>query len=192
MKVLVVASDKGELKGLDDRFIKVVSGVGPILAAVAASKSIERERPDIVISLGSAGAINPALKLGCAYSFQKIVCPDQNLTAMHLALGTTLGRNRATIGEVETNERKSGLVLSSSGTFSTSLRREHSELRADAADMEAYGVALATMEERIPFYALKLITDYIGDGSTIGDISFNLRLARENLICLLEDVLQGL
>ena len=57
MKVLIIASDKGELKGFSDEYIKVVSGVGPVMAAVAASREIERVKPDCVISLGSAGAI---------------------------------------------------------------------------------------------------------------------------------------
>lgn len=189
MKILVVASDKGELKGLGDEYIKVVSGVGPILAAVAATKAILSEKPDVVVSLGSAGTINRNLKVGNAYSFGKVICPDQNLTAMHLPLGATLGKNRSTICELETRDRASRLLLSTSGKFSSEITKEHEETYADAADMEAYGVALAAYDAGLPFYAIKLITDYVGDKSTVGDISFNLREGRERLKTLLEEVI---
>ena len=36
-RVLLVASDKSELKGSDDSFFKCISGVGPIMAAAASS-----------------------------------------------------------------------------------------------------------------------------------------------------------
>ena len=189
MKILVVASDKGELKGLNDGYIKVVSGVGPILAAVATTKAIITEKPDVVVSLGSAGAISRNLKVGSAYSFGKVICPDQNLTAMRLPLGATLGKNRSTICELDTRDRTSRLMLSTSGKFSSEITKEHEEVYADAADMEAYGVALAAMDAGLPFYAFKLITDYVGDKSTVGDISFNLRDGRERLKTLLEEVL---
>ena len=192
MKVLIIASDKGELKGLSDEYIKVVSGVGPVMAAVAASREIERVKPDCVISLGSAGAISRHLKAGEAYSFAKVVCPDQNLTTMHLPLGVTIDKKRSTVGELETADRASRLILSTSGAFSSEITDAHKTLYADASDMEAYGVALAARESGIPFFAIKLITDYVGDKSTIGDISFNLREGRAKLSSLLEEVLSYL
>lgn len=189
MKILIVASDKGELKGLDDRYTKVVSGVGPVLAAIATVKAIEADRPDCIVSLGSAGAIDRRLEVGKAYSFGKVVCPDQDLTSMHLPLGVTIDSRRATVGEIETRDRTSRLTLSSSGKFSSAITKEHELLYADASDMEAYAVGAAAREYSIPFYAIKLITDYVGDKSTIGDISFNLREGRKRLKTLLEEVL---
>lgn len=192
MKVLIVASDKGELKGISDEYIKVVSGVGPVMAAVAAAREIEREKPDCVISLGSAGAISRSLKIGEAYSFGKVVCPDQNLTTMHLPLGVTIDKKRSTVGELETRDRASRLILSTSGAFSSEITEAHKTLYADASDMEAYSVGLAAREAGVPFYAIKLMTDYVGDKSTVGDISFNLRDGRAKLISLLEEVLNSL
>ena len=56
MKILVVVSDRAELAAFDDRFIKTVSGIGPVFAAAAAADSIIRYRPDVVVSAGSAGS----------------------------------------------------------------------------------------------------------------------------------------
>ena len=111
---------------------------------------------------------------------------------MHLPLGVTIDKKRSTVGELETADRASRLILSTSGAFSSEITDAHKTLYADASDMEAYGVALAARESGIPFFAIKLITDYVGDKSTIGDISFNLREGRTKLSSLSEEVLSYL
>ena len=190
MKVLLVASDKGELKGFNEGYIKVVSGVGPIMAATVAALAIAKEKPDIVVSIGSAGAISEELEVGRAYSFSRIVTPDQNLTSFHVALGSTLDSNRTTFGEIRTKDLQSRFILGSSGSFSKDLQPWHKILSADASDMESYGVGLAAFKTGVPFYAVKLITDRVGDLSTIGKIQFNLRKGRERLISLVSSILK--
>lgn len=190
MKVLLIASDKSELKGFSDEYIKVVSGVGPLMAACNAGKHIEIHKPDLVISVGSAGAINRELKKGEAYSFGTVVCPDIDLRAMRLDLGVTIDGRRTTVGALDTRDRLSPYILSTSGTFSSEITDKHRILKADAADMEAYGIALSCRDSNIPFFAVKLITDYVGDCSTIGDISFNMRDARAKLIQRVEELLR--
>ena len=59
MKILVVVSDRAELAAFDDRFIGVVSGVGPVFAAAASSAAISEYHPDFVLSSGSAGSLGP-------------------------------------------------------------------------------------------------------------------------------------
>lgn len=188
MKVLVIASDKEETKVLDSSYIKAVSGVGPIMAAISTAIAIKEHDPDIVISLGSAGAISPDLSIGEAYSFSSVVTPDQNLTAFHIALGDTLDFNRKPIGRIMTADIDSSLTLGSSGTFNKEIRPWHKRLQVDAADMEAYGVALASRRMDKRFYAIKLITDVLGDGSNIGNVLFNLRSGRDRMIALLDSL----
>lgn len=189
MNVLLVASDKSELKGFSDNYIKVVSGVGPIMAAVKAAKEIVLNKPDVVISVGSAGAISRDLKKGEAYSFKSVVTPDQDLSVMHLECGVTIDGRRTTVGSLDTRDRSSSLILASSGTFASVVTDKHKTLKVDAADMEAYGVGMAARDANIPFFAVKLITDYVGDSSTVGDIQFNMRDARAKLIQLVEELL---
>ena len=181
MKVMLAASDRGELSGFDDGFVKVVTGVGPILASASAMKAAIENKPDIIISIGSAGAIAGGLEIGKAYSFGKIVTPDQDLTSFHLALGSTLDPKRATLGMLSTMDRGSSLILATSGRFASEITAQHKSLKADAADMEACGVCMAASMLAIPFFAVKLITDYVGDKSTIGKVSFNLREGRAAL-----------
>ncbi len=181
MKILLVASDKGELKGFDDSYLKAVTGVGPIMAAAVTSKMIYETDPDLVISVGSAGSVK-GLEVGKAYSFSKIVSKDQDLRHFRVSLGKTLDGNRSTVGELESADGKTNLVLATSAAFSSSLSDELVQLNADAADMEAYGVALSSVLYNKPFMAIKLITDIIGDNKGIGEIQFRVRDGRANLI----------
>lgn len=189
-KVLLVASDSNELRQFDDDWIKCVSGVGPISSGVFSGIYMERYKPDVVFSIGSAGSLG-RFKRGDVVSFSTIVTPDQNLTQMHLSLGTTIGKKRETFNELYTSDRSSGYRLYTSGTFNREKIDSHYSLRADAVDMEAYAVALAAKELSIEFYCVKLITDVVGDNSSIGDISFSYREGRERVkkkvISLLSD-----
>lgn len=187
MRVLLAASDKAELKGFPDEYIKIVTGVGPILSASITMKEAIMNRADLIVSIGSAGAISEKLQIGEAYSFSSVVTSDQNLTRFHLALGSTLDKSRATIGELRTGDRSSGLVLATSGTFASTL---NDSLKADAADMEAYGAAITAYNLSIPFYAIKLITDRVGDSSSIGKVAFNLREGRLKLIELVDSLIR--
>ncbi len=186
--VLVVASDRNELKGLDEKWQKCVCGVGPIMASLHTAVAIEKYRPDAVVSVGSAGSLG-RFHRGDVVSFSTVVTPDQDLTSMHVALGSTIGPDRATIGEVYTLDRTSGYILYSSGKFSSEVLPSHTLLRADAADMEAYGVGLAARYLGVSFYAVKLITDIVGEKTKVGDVAFSYREGRERLSSFLSSIL---
>ncbi len=108
MKVLLVASDKNELKGFDERYLKAISGVGPIMAAATTAIEIGKNKPDLVISIGSAGGADNFLQIGECYSFSAVITPDQDLTSLHIALGSTLDSNRTTFGKIDTNDSSPG------------------------------------------------------------------------------------
>ncbi len=187
-KVLVVASDSNELKGLDESWERCVTGVGPVMAAVQTVMAIEKYKPDVVVSTGSAGSLGRFRK-GDVVSFSSVVTPDQDLTSFRVALGSTIGPDRATVGELFTLDRSSGYILFSSGKFSSEILPSHRTLRADAADMEAYGVAMAARCTGVGFYCVKLITDVVGDKSTVGDVLFSYREGRERVSSFLSSLL---
>lgn len=187
-KVLLIASDKGELKGFCDKYIKVVCGVGSLMSAATTAMWVEREKPDLVVSVGSAGALNASLEIGNAYSFSSVVTPDQDLSGFHVAKGSTLDEKRTTIGELRSADPNTVLRLSSSSTFTHQSSEWLKSMNVDAADMEAYGVAIACHKQNIPFLCVKLITDYVGDDSSIANVSFNLRNGREKLVELVDSI----
>ena len=180
-RVLLVASDKSELKGSDDSFFKCISGVGPIMAAAASSLAIKETGAEIVISVGSAGSTG-RLKKGEVISFSSVFSLDQDLSSFHLPLGATLGRDRNTVGELRSRDFSSPFSLLTSASFAHTLTDRMTSFRCDAVDMEAYGVGIAASIHSIPFYAVKLVTDIVGDHSSVGDISFSLREGRKRLL----------
>ena len=190
-RILVVASDKAEIKGLGNDFLTLVSGVGPIMAAARTSGEIIKTKADVVISVGTCGSLG-RIKKGEVVSFSKVVTPDQDLSSMHLSLGATIDWNRSTIKELTTADRLSGLTLLSSGTFTSSYRDVFSSFSPDCVDMEAYGVGVAALSLGIPFYAIKLVSDIVGDHSTVGDISFSMREGIESLFEALRELRNSL
>ncbi len=172
VKALVIASDKAELASFHDDFIKVVCGVGPILAAASAASAIAQYRPDAVFSVGSAGSLG-VLRIGDCVSFGSVITPDHDLTAFRMKRGSTLLPSRATLHGI-TLDRSSSYVLSSSGTFASSCP----PLEADAADMEAYGIAVAAMTASIPCFAVKVITDVVGEKVSLPEYGYTLRSLR--------------
>ncbi len=185
MKVLLVASDKAELKPFPDSYIKAVSGIGPVLSAAITASSIHEYKPDIVISVGSAGSAG-RLKLGECVSFGRVISPDPDLTAFHLGRGSTILPTRATINGFVL-DRNSEYILSSSSAFATVPFSS-----SDASDMEAYGVAAAAYLQNIPCFAVKVITDIIGKRISMGDYGFNLRKLRDALLPEVERVISSL
>lgn len=190
-KILVVASDKAEIKGLEKYFLTLVSGVGPILASAKTAGEIVKSGAEVVISVGTCGSLG-RIKRGEVVSFSTVVTPDQDLSSMHLSLGATIDWNRSTIKELRTGDRKSGLTLLSSGKFTSSYRDVFSHFSPDCVDMEAYGVGIAALSLGIPFYAVKLVSDIVGDHSTVGDISFSMREGRERLLEVLLELKDSL
>ena len=187
MKVLVVASSDQELKPFSDAFIRTVSGVGPILAAAATASAILEHKPDAVFSVGSAGSYG-SLSVGDCVSFGSVVTPDQDLSLFHMKRGCTLLPSGAQIGEIRL-DMSSSLVLATSGTFASS---PSLIAGADAADMEAYGVALSAFIAHIPCFAVKIITDIAGDGMRLSEYGFRLRDLRERMPAVVEEALRRL
>lgn len=188
MKVLLVASDRNELKGLEGPWDTCVSGVGPVLAATHTVINAVKYKPDVVVSVGSAGSLG-RLKKGEVISFSSVVTPDQDLTAMHVRLGSTIGPDRATFAELYTLDKMSPYILCSSGKYASEVLNQYTLLKADASDMEAYGVGVAARALGIGFYAVKLITDIVGDKSKVGDVAFSYREGRARLSEVLSSML---
>lgn len=178
MKILVVVSDRVELAAFDDRFIKTVSGIGPVFAAAAAADSIIRYRPDVVVSAGSAGSLGK-LDIGDCVSFGSVVYADIDLSAYHLRIGTSLTPDRRTFSSIRLAS-SSEHILATSAAFASS-RERYSSFNASAADMEAYGVAYSAYLESIPCLAVKAITDIVGEKPEIGEYRKKLKEVRAKL-----------
>lgn len=175
MKILVVVSDRAELAAFDDRFIGVVSGIGPVFAAAASAAAIAEYLPDVVVSAGSAGSLGP-LEMGDCVSFGSVVYADMDLSAYHLLPGTSLAPDRRTFSSIRLAS-SSDHILASSAAFASDKSR-YLPFHASAADMEAYGVAYSAYLASIPCIAVKAITDIVGEKPMLGDYRKRLKEIR--------------
>jgi adenosylhomocysteine nucleosidase len=135
----------GELGGR--RIVMVANGPGPALAGEAAALAIEKYGPEIAISAGFCGALDPALREGGIFVASTVDAVEQGRsfsgivpqTAMPFATGRLLSMNR--VARTVEEKRK----LRATG--------------ASAVEMEAAAVALAAEKWSVPFSCLRVVTD---------------------------------
>lgn len=159
---------------------------GPVHAALGAQALIARHGAHCLISLGSAGALNPRLSLGdvvvsrqavahdagvfCGRQFQhtgimgrdeqgrvghrRSFAADAELVALAVAAAHSVGR----VAQVGT------VVSGNQVVFSTARKRWlHHTFAALAVDMETAAVAHVAVAHRLPWVAVRAISDQAGD-----------------------------
>jgi adenosylhomocysteine nucleosidase len=118
----------------------IASGIGRTPATLATRALVWSERPDIVISVGFAGALTPHLAVG------ETICAGKVIDA---------GSGE----EYPTQGGESVLVTSRLIADEFAKKDLAQKYGADAVDMEASAVAGVARENGIPFLAVKVISD---------------------------------
>jgi adenosylhomocysteine nucleosidase len=80
----------GELEG--EEAVALRCGIGKVNAAVGCALLIQRYRPDLVINTGSAGGIDPVLRVGDAVVSTGLLYYDVDVTAFNYAPGQIPGQ----------------------------------------------------------------------------------------------------
>jgi adenosylhomocysteine nucleosidase len=121
----------------------VCGGIGLIPAGSAASWLIAQHKPEVVMSVGFAGALVPDCKVG------DVITP-----------GTVIDGDT---GESFSVSGGHGLLVSTSAVASETGKRElAAKYGAQAVDMEAAAVGRVARKNGIPFFAVKVISDELG------------------------------
>jgi adenosylhomocysteine nucleosidase len=124
----------------NDRAVAICGGIGAPAARRACEAVIALYQPALVISAGFAGALEPNMELGSAFT-PRTVIDAQDGSRTHADSGTgTLITVAAVAGPAEKRKLASAYC-------------------AQAADMEAAAVARGAQARGIPFRALKAISD---------------------------------
>ncbi|MBX2803925.1 MAG: hypothetical protein KTR31_39985 [Myxococcales bacterium] len=158
MRVLVLAAASEELGDLDGDVV----GVGPIVAAVRAPTVIAARRPERVVLVGSAGAYPDGPPVGSA-----IVSASLGMSFGVATMG--LGYVPRAPGPIEGDPQMiSELGIEAHDVLTVSAITTDPTLAHRLSDgwsvehMEAYAVALACQEARIPFVAVLGIANDVG------------------------------
>ncbi len=179
--MLVVAATPEEAAHLPDEVPLVITGIGKTLAAAATARAVLQRhgQVDLVVNLGTAGALRPGL------------------TGLHRP-GTVLNHDLAAaairaLGHDPHDELRlehgDATVLATGDVFvSDPVERDRLAARAHLVDMEGYAVAWACRQAGVPVLLLKHVSDTADESALdwpqVVDVSARA-LARE-LVALLD------
>jgi adenosylhomocysteine nucleosidase len=138
-------------------------------AAEAASAVLGRYRPDVVLSVGLAGALSPECVVGDVVFCEKVYRAEPDRED-----GRAAGPMECDALLLETARRAAsdrGLAARSGSSLTTSYvvtePRKKTLLREatgmDIVEMESYWVGRAALKERLPFLAVRVISDGVAD-----------------------------
>lgn len=174
-------------------FVPLMTGVGPVEAGVATGRALSRlelggQRPDLVVSLGSAGSNRLAQTTvaqvaavsyrdmdASALGFEKGHTPFSGLPPeLPLLAPLDLPRVRLSTG---------GNVVSGAG---------YGGIDADMVDMETYAVARACMAHDLPLIGLRGVSDGAEELEHLGSWTEYLGVIDEKLAAIVTDLLGDL
>ena len=127
----------------------VANGAGALRAATAVDAACEVFLPDVVISTGFCGALDPQLRVADVVVATSVAAAD--LRYPELPVSTTA-------------PHRAGVVCSIDRVVQTA--EEKRSLRAGGAmvvEMEAAGVAARAQARGLPFYCIRVVTDLAGE-----------------------------
>ena len=136
----------------------VRTGIGKVKAAMRLLDAIHENRPDVVINIGTAGALSH--RVGDIFVCRRFVDRDfQKVSLPGLDYELSLS------GMPASKELFAGVDCSGICNTGDSFLTEVSEMKGDVFDMEAYAEALVCKEKNIPYFSVKYVTDVIGQNS---------------------------
>lgn len=194
--LFVMAADAEYGVFLRTRISPLMTGVGPVEAAVALTKELARlsshdDLPDLVVSLGSAGSA--MLEQAEVYQVSEVSYRDMDASAFGFEKGKTPFLDLPV--SVELPLRIPGIATATLSTGANVVSgAAYQSIPADMVDMESFAILRACQSFGIPLIGLRGISDGRHDVNHIDDwtqylhiIDKKLALAVDGLQTALED-----
>lgn len=143
-----------------DQCNTLITGIGKVNASYELTKSISKNKPDLIVNLGSAGSNH--FPKGSVVCCNKFVQRDMDVRGLGYAQYETPLSGLPVL--LEYGLIFEGLPLGICGT-GDSFEMEHKQTIYNVLDMEAYALAMVAMKESIPFLCLKYISDGADDNA---------------------------
>ena len=167
MRILVTYAVQGEFTELRFPGVKdgeevqigyLRTGIGKVKSAFYLSEAINHGQPDLVINIGTAGAIHH--QVGDIFVCRYFVDRDMQKLA-DLGMESEIDSSTLLAEKGYCRHWTESGICNTGDSFLTEL--EH--VKGDVVDMEAYAQALVCRAKNIPFIAVKYVTDVIGQNS---------------------------
>lgn len=163
---------------LQRRFTPLMCGVGPVEAAVNVTRALAGERPDAVVSLGSAGS--RTLEQAEVFQIATVSYRDMDASPLGFEKGRTPFLDLP--AEVELPHRVEGIPavrLSTGGNIVSGAA--YDAIDADMVDMESFALLRACMAFDVPLIGLRGVSDGAGDLHHYDDWTQYLHIIDEKL-----------
>lgn len=179
----VMAADAEYGPHLQALFTPVMTGVGPVEAAVSLTRvlaelSLDGRRPDLVICLGSAGSAR--LEQAEVYQATSVSYRDMDASAFGFERGVTpfLGLPAVLPLPIRIPGIREATLSTGANVVSGAA---YQALEADMVEMESFAVLRACMAFGIPMIGLRGISDGKAEVSHIGDWTEYLHIIDQKL-----------
>jgi len=194
----------GKLRGIDVALVK--SGIGKVSAALGTTLLLDHFHPDKVINTGSAGGLDPLLKVGDIVVSSEARYHDVDVTAFGYEPGQMAQCPAAFVADqalVALAERcitelqlhaVRGLVVSGDAFINGAQPLAHIRAtfpQAIAVEMEATAIAHVCHQFGVPFVVVRAISDVADQASHLSFDAF-LAVAAKQSSRLVEAMLQSL
>ncbi|TDH37893.1 5'-methylthioadenosine/S-adenosylhomocysteine nucleosidase [Pseudohoeflea suaedae] len=179
--VMAVAAEYGDhlRKRFDPQFI----GVGPVEAAINTTAALISDRPDLVVSLGSAGARR--LEQGRVYQATSVSYRDMDASPLGFEKGCTPFLDLP--ADIVLPYQISGVPSARLSTGANIVSgNAYDAIDADMVDMESFAVVRACMERGVPAICLRGISDGAGELHHYDDWAQYLHVVDENLAAAID------
>jgi adenosylhomocysteine nucleosidase len=177
--------------------VVVKSGVGKVMAAMTAQKLIDYIRPSHIIFTGIAGALNSNLEIGDMVVGSEYIQHDIDARSLGFARGVIpytdiqIVKGDPTLVQAAlTFKPKQGKIISgrilSGDQFIEQANHPthehlHNELRGDAVEMEGASMAFVCHLNRVPFVAIRTISDKADHSAKVDFLKFLPRASHQSL-----------
>jgi adenosylhomocysteine nucleosidase len=183
MALFVMATEHEYGEHLRRRITPVITGVGPVEAAVGTALALgELDRagrlPDLVVSLGTAGSAR--LEHAAIYQVASIAYRDMDATRLGFEKGVTPFTGQPAV--IDIPHRIPGIPAASISTGGDVVSgKGYDAIAADMVDMETYAVFRAAERLGVPVVGLRAISDGRSDLTGLHDWLEFLHILDEKL-----------
>lgn len=186
--LVVMATEQEYGPHLQKRIKPLITGVGPVEAAVVTAAALaelasDEMLPEFVLSLGSAGS--RALDHAGIYQIASVAYRDMDASAIGIPRGITPFLNLPAV--VEIAERIPGIPAASIATGASIVSgRAYDGIAADMVDMESFAVLRAAQRFGVPMIGLRGISDGRSELTKVEDWTEYLHIIDEKLAAALD------
>lgn len=181
----VMAADPEYGPHLKARFEPLICGVGPVEAAVSVTRALAADRPDVVVSLGSAGS--RTLEQAEVFQVASVSYRDMDASPLGFEKGATPFLDLP--AEIALPHRVEGLPevrVSTGGNIVSGAA--YDGIDADMVEMETFAVLRACMAFDVPLIGLRGVSDGAADLHHYDDWTQYLHVIDEKLAAAVDRV----